>query len=303
MANKHSLVLDLGFLKPSIILSLNMSCLQARRVSALLRAQCLRVSLQSYRTKTLHQSSKHANDKLFRYTSGRWMYVLYHFPKQRQFQILICRSYNEHLRLAERYHKFNIPPLLEITANACNRQTTDITSFTKLSEGGFNRIFQLTFSDGKCVLARLPYPTTMPRYYTVASEAATLDFLRGHGIRTPEVYVYCSRAGEGGDGNPVGAEYIIMEKLDGIPLGEVWYTMTPDEQFKVMRQVVELEARIMGFDLPAFGSIYYQKDLPTERNVPLEGAFCIGPMAHWSWWNGGRSNLNIDRGPCKHKQE
>lgn len=147
----------------------------------------------------------------------------------------------------------------------------------------------------------------MPKHYTVASEAATLDFLRGHGIRTPEVYSYCSRAGEDGGGDSVGAEYIIMEKLDGIPLGEVWYTMTPDEQYKVMRQVVELEAKIMGFDLPAFGSIYHQRDLSTERNVPLEdgagAGFCIGPMAHWSWWNGGRSDLDIDRGPCKHKRE
>lgn len=227
---------------------------------------------------------------------------LINFQNKSQFQILICRSYNEHLRLSERYLKFNIPALLEITASACNRHTTDITSFTKLSEGGFNRIFQTIFSDGKCVLARLPYPSTMPRHYTVASEAATLDFLRGQGIRTPEVYSYCSRTGEDGDANSVGAEYIIMEKLDGIPLGEVWYTMTPEEQYKVMRQVVELETKIMGLHLPAFGSIYYQRDLSTERSVPLEDGFCIGPIAHWSWWNGGRSGLDIDRGPCKHKK-
>lgn len=202
------------------------------------------------------------------------------------------------MRLAERYLQFDIPALLNVIAAASGHMTSDIVSFSKLAEGGFNRLFQATFRDGKHVIARLPYPSTVPERYTVASEAATLDYLRLHGFPTPEVYAWCATKA-----NPVGAEYIIMEKLDGTPLGDIWYSMTPKEQHKTMKQIVEWEARLMSMEFPAIGSIYYQRDLPTGRKVPLSGQlaseFCIGPMAHYSWWHGERSTLDIDRGPCE----
>lgn len=243
-----------------------------------------------------HRPINQPNDDLFRYTSGRWMSVL--APCFVLFAKLIDSSYNEHLRLSERYLKFDIAALENAIATASGRSTSDIATFCKLFEGGFNRVFQATFKDGKCTIARLPYPSTVPEHYTVASEVATLNYLRLHGIRTPEVYAWCSTKA-----NPVGAEYIIMEKLGGTPLGDLWYSMTPKEQHKIMKQIVEWETRLMSLELPAYGSIYYRKDLQSEKNIPLSGPkddeFCIGPIAHYSWWHDERSILNIDRGPCK----
>lgn len=207
-------------------------------------------------------------------------------------------SYNEHLRLSERYLNFNVSALKNVVATASGRASTDITTFFKLAEGGFNRIFQANFRDGKSVIARLPYPSTEPEHYAVASEAATLGYLRLHGFCTPEVYAWCSTRE-----NPVGAEYIIMEKLDGTPLGDIWYSMTPKVQHKVIRQIVEWETRLMSLNFPACGSIYYHKDLPSEKTIPLPGqqdaAFCVGPIAHYSWWRGERRTMHVDRGPCK----
>lgn len=158
-------------------------------------------------------------------------------------------------------------------------------------------MFEATFSDGKSVLARLPYPSTVPEHYTVASEAATLDYIRLHGLRTPEVYAWCSTKA-----NPIGAEYIIMEKLDGTPLGDKWFSMTPKEQYKIMTQILEWETRLMSLEFPASGSLYYTKDLPFGRRTTLDGpngmAFCIGPISHYSWWHGERGIMDIDRGPC-----
>ncbi|KAF7125526.1 hypothetical protein CNMCM5793_001765 [Aspergillus hiratsukae] len=227
-------------------------------------------------SETAHQPVKDSKNELFKHTSGRWIY-------------------NEHFRLAERYLQFDIPALIKVIATASGHGTSDIVSFYKMTEGGFNRLFQATFTDGKHVIARLPYPSTAPEHYTVASEAATLEYLRLHRIPTPEVYAWCSTKA-----NPVGAEYIIMEKLNGTPLGDIWYAMTPKEQHKIMKQIVQWEARLMSLEFPACGSLYYQKDLPTERKVPLpshNGDFCIGPMAHYSWWHGERGILDIDRGP------
>ncbi|GAD91760.1 hypothetical protein PVAR5_0334 [Paecilomyces variotii No. 5] len=219
----------------------------------------------------------YSTDELFGYTSGRWIY-------------------NEHLRLSERYLKFDIAALKKAIAIACGGASSDIATFSKLSEGGFNRVFQATFNDGRCVIARLPYLSTAPQHYTVAGEVATLDYLRLHGIRTPKVYASCSTSKK-----PVGSECIIMEKLDGTPLGDIWYSMTPREQHNIMKQIVEWETRFMSSEFLAYGSLYYRKDLPSEKRIPLSNQddveFCVGPTAHYSWWHDERSTLNIDRGP------
>ncbi|PKX97275.1 uncharacterized protein P174DRAFT_457961 [Aspergillus novofumigatus IBT 16806] len=136
--------------------------------------------------------------------------------------------------------------------------------------------------NGRHVIARLPYPFTVPEHYTIASKAATLDYLRLHGIPTPEVYAWCSTKA-----NPVGAD-------------EIWYTMTPKQQHKVMKQIIQWETQFMSLKFPAYRSLYYQKDIPTERKVPLQhlnGQFYVGLIAHYRWWHSERSILDINRGP------
>ena len=67
-----------------------------------------------------------------------------------------------------------------------NRPLTDLATIAKLAEGGFNRVLQATFNDGYAIIARLPYHVTVPKHYAVASEAATLDFLRSQGVAVPK---------------------------------------------------------------------------------------------------------------------
>lgn len=97
-----------------------------------------------------------------------------------------------------------------------------------------------------------------------------------------------------------------MEKMEGTALGEIWYSMTTKDRHRVMKQIVELEHHLFSLELPASGSIYFQDDLrPEEKAVAMpmqndEGkAFCIGPMAHYSWWHDERELLDADRGPCE----
>lgn len=59
--------------------------------------------------------------------------------------------------------------------------------------------------------------STMPWRLAVASEVATMDFVRAHGIPTPRILGYAI------DENPVGLEYILMEKLPGRPIGDAWF--------------------------------------------------------------------------------
>ncbi|KAF2656341.1 hypothetical protein K491DRAFT_767808 [Lophiostoma macrostomum CBS 122681] len=213
---------------------------------------------------------------LFEYTSGRWIY-------------------NESQRLAERRLVFNVDELKKATATSVNRPVSDVKSCRKMAEGGFNRVFDISMEDGSSVLARLHYPSTVPRHLAVVSEVATLDFVRAHGIPTPRVLAYSV------DANAVGAEYMLMEKLPGRPLGNAWFNFSEEERLKVLHKIVELEAKLFAIKLPASGSVYYARDLsPGTLRIDVPGSgdgLCIGPYAALRWWSGERAGLDIDRGP------
>ena len=151
--------------------------------------------------------------------------------------------------------------------------------------------------DGSSILARLPYPSTVPRRLSVASEVATLDFVRAHGIPAPRVLAYSV------DTNPVGVEYMLMEKLPGRPIGDAWFDLSEEERLKVLLEIVKLEAKLFVIKLPASGSLYYDRDLSPgtpKTHVPeSQDGLCIGPYAALRWWFGERGDLQIDRGPRK----
>lgn len=209
-------------------------------------------------------------------------------------------SYNESKRLKERYLHFNIAELSKVAATSLGRKDGDVRSVKKLAEGGFNRTFALTMNDGFQVIARLPYPSTQPKRLVVASEVATLDLVRHHGVPAPQIYGYSTDSN-----NPVGAEYILMEKVKGRSLGDVWFTLSESDRIKVLSGIVENEARLFSIDLPACGSLYYDKDLPCNMgrlpilDVAPGKQLCIGPDVSLKFWYEKRSDLDIHRGPGK----
>lgn len=83
----------------------------------------------------------------------------------------------------------------------CFFRLADIAHFKKLAEGGFNRTFLISMQDGFEMIARIPYLTTEPRNLLVASEVATMDYLRSHGVPIPKIYGYSSTSQ-----NPAGTE-------------------------------------------------------------------------------------------------
>ncbi|KIW39678.1 hypothetical protein, variant [Exophiala oligosperma] len=153
-------------------------------------------------------------------------------------------------------------------------------------------------SDGTHLIARVPYSTTIPKYFTIASEVATMDFLRSQGIPLPTVYGYSATPD-----NSAGVEYIIMEMLEGKCIGDHWHSMTEEERIKIVFQIAEIEGKLFSIQLPASGSIFYVEDLdPDIPRVDFPGPdgkrrYCIGPSTSLNLWYQERSLLDIDRGP------
>jgi hypothetical protein len=174
----------------------------------------------------------------------------------------------------------------------------------KFAEGGFNRVFLLRMDDGFEVIAKIPYRITVPARYLTASEVATMEFLRQKvNIPVPRVYTWSSDKS-----NPVGVEYIIMEKVSGVVLGDIWWSLSGKERLRVITQLVQCETKMFQSPLPSYGSLYFNGSLPQDMTHPLKGrgyddaassSWCIGPVANMAFWHDGRENLKVDRGPCK----
>ena len=59
---------------------------------------------------------------------------------------------------------------------------------------------------------------------------------------------------------------------------------------------------MMSIAFPAGGSLYYTKDLEAaaKSGILLEDErFCVGPDTSLPLWYGRRSQLDVDRGPCR----
>ncbi|RHZ46471.1 phosphotransferase family protein [Aspergillus thermomutatus] len=221
-----------------------------------------------------------ANNPFFRYTSGRWLY-------------------NEQLQLERRFVKFNIPALQQAAGKVLG---TRCVQMTKIPEGLYNKVFSLKMENGKEVLARIPNPNAGHPQYCVASEVATLDFLRNVlDIPVPRVLDWSSPALRP---NPVGSEYILMERVRGRQLSGVWDAMSEAQRFGLVKSLVEIERKLVSAQFTNHGSLYYKDTyrLPSS-NQETAAKFVIGPTTERSFWEDERRGLDIDRGPWETAQQ
>ncbi|RAL07047.1 aminoglycoside phosphotransferase family protein [Aspergillus homomorphus CBS 101889] len=237
------------------------------------------------RTKSGIKDAKEDRDALRRFTSGRWLW-------------------REQEQLACRYVRFELRALLDIAASFLGAQFC--TRVLKLAEGQYNKVFLLTMNDGRECIAKLPNPNAGRPHFTTASEVATMDFLRNVlELPVPQVYAWSSRAAE----NPVGAEFILMEKQPGVMLSDVWDSLKGKSRAQLVLQVVDLEKTLAATKFTGYGALYYKKDSPPSRaaTAPLyvdsnrktlpSDKFVIGPTNHRAFFDFGRGSLDIDRGP------
>ena len=109
--------------------------------------------------------------------------------------------------------------------------------------------------------------------------------------------------------NTVGTEYMLMERVKGYQLSEVWDTMSEAQRFGLVKNLVEIETKLAKMEFTKHGSLYYKGTYPRGGNIDpgelpssKQGAtakFVIGPTTERSFWENEKRELDIDRGPCK----
>ncbi|KAL6711319.1 hypothetical protein ACN47E_005850 [Coniothyrium glycines] len=170
-------------------------------------------------------------------------------------------------------------------------------------EGGFSRALIMRRADGSEVVAKIPFPIAGPPRYTTASEVAVLKFISMYTqVPVPRILAWSSDTS-----NPVGAEYIVMEKAPGQQLFRTWSMMTVEERFDLVEQLTKFEAELASFQFPAHGSLYLCESMTNgevwvalDQKVDPSGQFCIGPSCERAWssqWKTTTSPASISDGP------
>ncbi len=119
--------------------------------------------------------------------------------------------------------------------------------------------------------------------------------------------------------NPVGAEYVIVEKAQGMQLKSIWYDMQEDSQKNIVNQVVDFETKLQSIAFTHHGSLYFKKDLEDKRVSPykfedlkstvrfpenltvsdLLNEYAMGPSTEAKIWEDERETMEmLSRGPC-----
>ncbi|EIT78866.1 hypothetical protein Ao3042_04679 [Aspergillus oryzae 3.042] len=186
--------------------------------------------------------------------------------------------------------------LCDVAASA-GGDSSRIVTIEKL-EGGFSKALLMKKGNGKEVIAKLPCRIAGPTSLTTACEVGVLEYVRKYtSIPAPRVFSWSSD-----NSNPVGAEYIIMEKVAGVPLFEQWGKMAEIEKLELIKNLTKLEAQLAAIRFPAYGGLYRQADVSSLQCQDLNGSICIGPSCGRSFSTDSAAVLStqsekLDYGP------
>ncbi|KAH6683961.1 phosphotransferase enzyme family protein [Halenospora varia] len=182
----------------------------------------------------------------------------------------------------------------------------------KYPDGLYSKAFLLTMDSGVEVVAKVPNPNAGLAHFTIASEVASMDFVRDIcATPAPRVLARSSKASE----NPVGAEYIIMEKVVGLSLSSVWNSLPIDKKAVIFKQISSYQQAWASIKFQQYGSLYYVADVPTQaERSPIcyrdkddievqDSRFAVGPSVSRPTVDFGRAQINFYRGPWSSLEE
>ncbi|KAE8322473.1 hypothetical protein BDV39DRAFT_196688 [Aspergillus sergii] len=159
---------------------------------------------------------------------------------------------NERSEKAKRYAEFNVDALCTL-ASYFPSVSLPISKIDKM-EGGFHKI-----------VAKILFP------------------LRAHSaVPVPNVIAWNSDAS-----NPIGSEYILMEKARSRQLVDVWGDMDQLQRFKLIKKLARLEGQLASLEFPVMEICEW---------ITINDEYVLGPAYNESWFpqceNGNHS------GPC-----
>ncbi|KAM0415715.1 hypothetical protein ACHAPT_013331 [Fusarium lateritium] len=178
----------------------------------------------------------------------------------------------------------------------------DLFSDARISpfaEGAFHRLYCLS-SDHTTAEYLMRVALPVDPFFKTESEVATIDYVRRNSsIPVPEVIAYASSAS-----NELGFKWILMERVQGVPLDQVWDTMPFEAKIELTAELARSLKQLWQRPFSMLGSIYYadvwnQVDyMPTlGLDAGINDTFVIGRMVSTRFFRDKCLLLRPSRGP------
>lgn len=122
------------------------------------------------------------------------------------------------------------------------------------AEGGFNKLYQISYTGHHTsYLLRVALP--IEPYYKTESEVATIAYLRANtSIPVPQVFAWDSNAN-----NELRFEWILMAKIDGIPLFDVWRKVPWERKLELTETMAGLIKQLRDRKFDYIGGLYFKR--------------------------------------------
>ena len=124
------------------------------------------------------------------------------------------------------------------------------------AEGAFNKLYEISGSGLRSdYLLRVTLP--VEPFFKTESEVATIAFVRAKtSIPIPRIIAWNSSPAGG-----LGFEWILMEKMDGVPLLEVWRKIPWDRKLALLEEVAGLVNQLNEHKFNSIGGLYLKSAL------------------------------------------
>ena len=129
----------------------------------------------------------------------------------------------------------------------------DLLDVSFFAEGGFNKLYQITYAEHETpYLLRITLP--VDPYLKTESEVATIAFLRAHtSVPVPRVVAWQSNRD-----NELDFEWILMEKIPGVPLCDVWRKVPWNRKLSLTDVLAGFTKEIQGHQFDEIGALYFR---------------------------------------------
>ncbi len=158
-----------------------------------------------------------------------------------------------------------------------------------LAQGGFNKVYTITArsertGEHKAFIFRVAAPVYP--YYGLESEVATMELVRSStSVPVPIVYAYGSDPY-----NPLGYEWMIMEKVNGRQVYDLWEDWDWDSKLRMTKKVAFWTSQLANITSHKIGSIFM-------RYLDSDLEFYVGRHVQGIFFNERNLWCEVPRGP------
>lgn len=154
-------------------------------------------------------------------------------------------------------------------------------------------------------------------FFKTESEVATIQYVRERSsLPVPRVIAFSSSSS-----NPLGFEWILMEKVHGVPIDQVWEHMTFDAKMSVVVEFADKIKALLDLRFSLFGNIYFADvwnqvgytpllagkleaaEDKVDVDIAIGGDYVIGRVVSTDFFRDKRLLLPANRGPFRTTRE